>query len=172
MARGRPKKQREVQVSEVIENESVENGTPSISHPVAKSARTGNVIVAMLHNGGMIFRLSGDREVRLNGTKKIVEPNRPIPVGEWGHTSIPVADWEEIKERYGWMKIFKGHASNGYRPLIHEVPDMASFEDFASDNKDARHGLEPVDVDNDPRWPVQVQDSDAGGKGHKRRKNS
>ena len=110
----------------------------------AGAATGGNtVVVALCHPHGIQFILDGGkRRVRLNGNAANLagQPKGILPLGGFGLTEIPVADWEAIKATYGRMEIFK----NG---LCFAHGKRADTLAEADEKAGLRHGREPVSVE-------------------------
>jgi len=112
-------------------------------------ATTGGttVVVALCHPHGIQFILDGGkRRVKLNGNAANLagQPKGILPLGGFGLTEIPEADWEAIKATYGKMEIFK----NGLC-FAHEKRSDTLAE--ADEKAELRHGREPIVVEGDEK---------------------
>ena len=98
------------------------------------------VTVAYNSPHGMIFNVNG-KTVRIKGNAEHLRGKEKgvIPVGRFGYTRIPAADWEAIVKTYGSMAIIK----NG---LMYAEKTRDRAEDRAEEQAKMRHGLEPVDT--------------------------
>ena len=113
----------------------------------AGAATSNTVVVALCHPHGIQFILDGGkRRVKLNGNAANLagQPKGILPLGGFGLTEIPVADWEAIKATYGKMEIFK----NGLC-FAHEKRSDTLAE--ADEKADLRHGREPIVVEGDDK---------------------
>lgn len=111
---------------------------------------TGKVFVCLNQPHGIKFRLKSGRVVHIEGNAAHLRGAEmgKLPVGAYGMTMIPEADWEEIKATYApFMGIFQAG-------LIFASSDRNSAEDQAEDQAETRHGREPVDVSKSATKPV------------------
>ncbi|MCM1513225.1 MAG: hypothetical protein NC112_09000 [Oxalobacter formigenes] len=101
----------------------------------------GNVVVSFNNAHSIIFEVNG-KKVKINGSNESLRgvPDGVLTVGKYGQTVVTKADWEAIKSAYGKMAIF----TNG---LIFAAGDHASAKSRETEQKDLRHGLEPVDTE-------------------------
>ena len=118
---------------------------PETQEDVQKAGAGSNgntVVVALCHPHGIQFLLDGGkRRVKLNGNAANLrgQAKGVLPVGGFGLTEIPEADWQAIQAAYGKMEIFTSglcFASEKRRDVLAEADDKAEL----------RHGREPVDV--------------------------
>ena len=101
--------------------------------------------VRLKHPHGLIFDLSNDRKVALQGSDFHLRGlEKGVLTCGFGKTVVPAKDWQEVLETYPHM--VKDMERKG--TLIYEN-DSASADDHAEDNKAVKHGREPVDVKND-----------------------
>ena len=79
-----------------------------------------------------------------------------LPVGAFGLTRVNADDWAYIEKTYGpHMEIFKSG-------LIFAQARKADAVDEADERAELRNGLEPVDVENDPKAQTEPLESKAG----------
>lgn len=106
----------------------------------AKACGTGMVAVALNRATGIQFALPDGRKVLVNGNAANLRGKEKgvLPVGAFGLTLIPAADWEYIKKAYGGMEIFQ-------HGLIFAAERKADAADEAAEKAEFRHGIEPVD---------------------------
>ena len=104
------------------------------------TATTDMVTVAYNSPRGMDFKI-GNKTVHVNGNAEHLRGKEKgvIPVGRFGYTRIPAADWEAVVKAYGSMAIIK----NGLM-FVEKTKDRA--EDRADEQAEMRHGLVPVDT--------------------------
>lgn len=105
---------------------------------------SGYVYVCLNRPTGIKFKLSGGRVVKIDGNAIDLRgaPIGVLPVGAYGITRVPEADWQEIKAMYSAsMPIFE-------RGLIFASSDMSSATAEAQDKQSLRNGLEPIDSKN------------------------
>lgn len=135
--------------NDVLEAQEVNNQI--LDKEVKEKAKAPNtVVVKMMHPGGAIFRLPGGKRVTLNGCNSSIQGMKftgPMRVGEMGTTVISGDEWEAIKANYSNMEMFK----NG---LIFAETDPERANDKAKERqKQLRHGLEPVKVEDTQTTP-------------------
>lgn len=106
---------------------------------------TDIVHVRLKHPHGIIFDISNGRRVVLKGSDFALRgQEKGILLCGFSKNQVPSADWEEVTKTYsGMISEWKRKGT-----LIYEK-DVASADDHAEDNKDVKHGREPVDVKND-----------------------
>jgi len=104
---------------------------------------SNSVHVRLKHSHGIVFDISSGRKVVLPGSDfHLVGLEKGVLECGFSKTTVPSNDWDEVLAMYGKMPQFR----NG--TLVY-ANDSASADDKAADYKDTRHGLEPVDVEND-----------------------
>lgn len=125
---------------------SEEAATPKAETKRARGV--DNVVVALNYPMGISFNLSKERRVRLNGNAEGLrgKDKGQLPTGAFGLTVISRDDWNEIKAKYGTMRLFRSG-------LIFVSDSKADAEAEAEEKKEMRHGLEPID----PKEDVQLK---------------
>ena len=129
-------------------NKAARNKAPKTIKNTRKA--DGKVFVCLNQPHGIRFRLSGGREVLVEGNAVHLRgaDMGKLPVGAYGMTLISATDWEEIKATYGHcMGIFKAG-------LIFASSDRDSAEDQAEEQAETRHGREPPPRGTGPRLPA------------------
>lgn len=148
------KKNTAATIATAAENAAVELSTPAVE----KTATTvsNSVIVALNNPAGITFDLSGNRRVTLNGNAENLRglDKGHIPVGRFGYSTISRADWNEIREKYGTMRVFR-------HGLCFAADTLHDAEAEAMEKQDTRHGREPVDPKNDPQLKGRVVETSA-----------
>lgn len=127
--------------------------------PVVESEQTtvsNTVVVALNYPLGITFDLSKERRVKLNGNAEGLrgKDKGQLPVGAFGLTVIDRADWEEIKAKYGTMRLFRSG-------LIFVSDSKSNAEAEAEEKKETRHGLEAVDPKKDVQLKGRIVESAA-----------
>jgi len=109
------------------------------------------VAVALNYPGGIDFRLKSGKTVRIAGNAGHLRGKETgvLPVGAFGFTMVPRAQWEELKAVYGRHPLFR----NG---LIYASSDRESAADEAADHAGTRSGFEPVDPERTETSPAPV----------------
>ena len=125
-----------------VENQEVA-GAATKAAPKATQAVKNDMVCVMLNrpqgikflinNGKTVVKINGNA-VNLKGKAKGI-----LPIGGYGMTMVPRAQWEEVKRLYGRIAFFKNN-------LILEANDKASANDMADEYAEVRHGMEPVNV--------------------------
>ena len=117
----------------------------------AKASGTRMVAVALNRATGIQFALPDGRKVLVNGNAASLRGKEKgvLPVGAYGLTLVPAADWEYIKKTYGGMEIF----THG---LIFAAGRKADAADEAVEKAELRHGLEPVDPESTTTKPDEA----------------
>ena len=128
--------------------------------PEAASRATGpdTVMVALNRATGISFRMPDGRRVLIEGNAASLRGREKgvLPVGAFGLTRVNADDWACIERTYGpHMEIFRSG-------LIFAQTCKAGAVDEADERAELRHGLEPVDVENDPRARTEPLQSKAG----------
>lgn len=119
----------------------------------AKAGGTATVAVALNRATGIQFAMPDGRKVLVNGNAANLRGKEKgvLPVGAFGLTIIPSADWDYIKKTYGGMEIFQ----NG---LIFASERKADAMDEAAEKAELRHGIEPVDPENTATTPGDARE--------------
>lgn len=117
----------------------------------AKASGTAMVAVALNRATGIQFALPDGHKVLVNGHAAGLRGKEKgvLPVGAFGLTMVPAADWEYIKKTYGGMEIFQ-------HGLIFAAERKADAADEAAEKAELRHGLEPVDPENTATKPDEA----------------
>ena len=117
-----------------------------------QATKTDTVMVALNRTTGITFPMpDGRKAASLRGKEKGV-----LPVGAFGLTRVNADDWAYIEKTYGpHMEIFKSG-------LIFAQARKADAVDEADERAELRNGLEPVDVENDPKAQTEPLQSKAG----------
>ena len=117
----------------------------------AKVSGTAMVAVALNRATGIQFALPDGRKVLVNGNAATLRGKEKgiLPVGAYGLTMVPAADWEYIKKTYGGMEIF----THG---LIFASERKADAADEAAEKAEFRHGIEPVDPESTTTKPDEA----------------
>lgn len=117
----------------------------------AKAGGAATVAVALNRATGIQFSMPDGRKVLINGNAASLRGKEKgvLPVGAFGLTIIPSADWDYIKKTYGGMEIFQ----NG---LIFASARKADAMDEAAEKAELRHGIEPVDPKNTATKPGEA----------------
>lgn len=129
----------------------------ALTPKVEKSPTVSNtVVVALNYPLGITFDLSKERRVKLNGNAESLrgKDKGQLPVGAFGLTVIDRADWEEIKAKYGTMRLFRSG-------LIFVSDSKSNAEAEAEEKKETRHGLEAVDPKKDVQLKGRIVESSA-----------
>ena len=127
--------------------------------PVVEPTQTtvsNTIVVALNYPLGITFDLSKERRVKLNGNAESLrgKDKGQLPVGAFGLTVIDRADWEEIKAKYGTMRLFRSG-------LIFVSDSKSNAEAEAEEKKETRHGLEAVDPKKDVQLKGRIVESAA-----------
>ncbi len=109
----------------------------------AKDSNSDTVVVALCHPHGITFDL-GKHKVTLNGNAANLrgEPMGILPMGGFGLTTIPRADWEAIQKIVAQWPMYKSgllYANEKREDVLAEADEKAEL----------RHGREPIVVDGD-----------------------
>lgn len=142
MARGK-KKVEEVKQADVYIPQT--EASKSASSKVQGGGNT--VTVALCHPHGIQFILDGGkRRIKLNGNAANLagQPKGILPIGGFGLTEIPEADWEAIKATYGKMEIFKNGLCFAHKKKSDTLAE-------ADEKAELRHGREPINVEGDDK---------------------
>jgi len=109
--------------------------------PETSPAASDMVTVAYNSPRGMEFKING-KTVSINGNAEYLRGREKgvIPVGRFGYTRIPAADWEAIVKTFGSMAIIE-------RGLMFAEKTKDRAEDRAEEQAQMRHGLEPVNTE-------------------------
>ena len=118
----------------------------------AKASGTRMVAVALNRATGIQFALPDGRKVLVNGNAATLRGMEKgiLPVGAYGLTMVPAADWEYIKKTYGGMEIFQ-------HGLIFAAERKADAVDEAAEKAELRHGIEPVDPESTTTKPDEAR---------------
>ena len=127
--------------------------------PVVEPKKTNvsnSIVVALNYPMGITFDLSKERRVKLNGNAENLrgKDKGQIPTGAFGLTVVDRADWEEIKAKYGTMRLFRSG-------LIFVSDSKSNAEAEAEEKKETRHGLEAVDPKKDVQLKGRIVESAA-----------
>ena len=117
-------------------------GASDAARSARDTAARNTVLVALNHPQGIDFELADGRRVRIAGNAAGLRGREKgvLPVGAYGLTEIPAADWEAVTARYGDMPVFASGLIFAARSS-----DEAGAE--AADKAALRHGREPVNPD-------------------------
>ena len=117
----------------------------------AKASGTAMVAVALNRATGIQFALPDGRRVLVNGNAASLRGKEKgiLPVGAYGLTMVPAADWEYIKKTYGGMEIFQ-------HGLIFASERKADAADEAAEKAELRHGIEPIDPESTATKPDEA----------------
>ena len=146
----RPKKSTTKKTEKTVAEKAAVNFSAEVETPKVTKTRASNdsVVVALNYPMGISFNLSRERRVRLNGNAESLrgKDKGQLPSGAFGLTVIAREDWEEIRAKYGMMRLFRSG-------LIFVSDSKANAEAEAEDKKETRHGLEPID----PKEDIQLK---------------
>lgn len=112
-------------------------GTVGDITPVA----VGDMFVFANLQTGQRFTLANGKQVVFNGvpvTDLVGRDGNFIPGGKFGVTKVSAEDWDEIKQTYGEMAMFK----NG---LVFAAKTMDEGQSKALERSGLRHGFEQID---------------------------
>lgn len=140
-----------------VKKTATENVAVKTSATVETAKPASNtVVVALNWPLGISFSLSKERRVKLNGNAEGLrgKDKGQLPVGAFGLTVIPREDWEEIKAKYGGMRLFRSG-------LIFVAESKSNAEAEAEEKKDMRHGLEPIDPKEDTQLKGRIAETTA-----------
>lgn len=89
---------------------------------------------------GHVFLLKNGKEVHINGNANhlIGLEKGILPIGQYGVTELPTADWEAVKSEFGNTKLLKSG-------LVFAQDTAAKARDQATEQAELRHGLEAAD---------------------------
>ena len=132
----------------------VEEPIPAIEP--TRTVVSNTVIVALNNPTGISFDLAGNRTVTLNGNAENLRglDKGHIPAGAFGLTAIDRADWDEIKAKYGHMRLFKSG-------LCFAANSSSAAEAEAKERRDTRHGREAIDPKTDPQLRGRIKETEA-----------
>lgn len=153
MARGRRKNTlSNAQKGPALASENVkamDAGTAALD-AAAGAAGGDTVMVALNRTSGILFSVPGGRQVLIHGNADGLRGMEKgvLPVGAFGLTEVSASDWAYIEKTYGGMELFK----NG---LLFAQKSRADAQAEASEKKDTRNGLEPVDVNATATRPIE-----------------
>lgn len=137
MAKQKVKKaQQEQAAADVYIPNDARDGAAPAAH-----ATGDTVVVALCHPHGIVFDLNG-RKVTLNGNAANLRGQSmgKLPLGGFGLTTLPRADWEAIRKMVARWPLYK----NG---LLYANEKRADVLAEADEKAELRHGREPVIVD-------------------------
>lgn len=123
-----------------------------------QATKTDTVMVALNRTTGITFPMPDGRKVLIEGNAASLRGKEKgvLPVGAFGLTRVNADDWAYIEKTYGpHMEIFKSG-------LIFAQARKADAVDEADERAELRNGLEPVDVENDPKAQTEPLQSKAG----------
>ena len=124
----------------------------------AQATKTDTVMVALNRTTGITFPMPDGRKVLIEGNAAGLRGKEKgvLPVGVFGLTKVNADDWAYIEKTYApHMEIFKSG-------LIFAQARKADAVDEADERAELRHGLEPVDVENDPKARTEPLTGKAG----------
>lgn len=146
----RTKKSTTKKTEKTVAEKATVDLSAEVKTPKTTKTRAGNdnVVVALNYPMGISFNLSRERRVRLNGNAENLrgKDKGQLPTGAFGLTVIPREDWEEIKTKYGMMRLFRSG-------LIFVSDSKSNAEAEAEEKAETRHGLEPID----PKEDIQLK---------------
>ena len=123
-----------------------------------QATKTDTVMVALNRTTGIMFPMPDGRNVLIEGNAASLRGKEKgvLPVGAFGLTRVNADDWAYIEKTYGpHMEIFKSG-------LIFAQARKADAVDEADERAELRNGLEPVDVENDPKAQTEPLQSKVG----------
>ena len=123
-----------------------------------QATKADTVMVALNRTTGIMFPMPDGRKVLIEGNAAGLRGKEKgvLPVGAFGLTRVNADDWAYIEKTYGpHMEIFKSG-------LIFAQARKADAVDEADERAELRNGLEPVDVENDPKAQTEPFQSKVG----------
>ena len=123
-----------------------------------QATKTDTVMVALNRTTGITFPMPDGRKVLIEGNAASLRGKEKgvLPVGAFGLTRVNADDWAYIEKTYGpHMEIFKSGR-------IFAQARKADAVDEADERAELRNGLEPVDVENDPKAQTEPLQSKVG----------
>ncbi|WP_308775753.1 hypothetical protein [uncultured Bilophila sp.] len=130
----------------------------STEQGAAQATKIDAVMVALNRPSGIVFDLPDGCKVLIEGNAASLRGKEKgvLPVGAFGLTRVNADDWAYIEKTYGpHMEIFKSG-------LIFAQARKSDAVDEADERAELRNGLEPVDVENDPKAQTEPLQSKAG----------
>ena len=123
-----------------------------------QATKADTVMVALNRTTGIMYPMPDGRKVLIEGNAAGLRGKEKgvLPVGAFGLTRVNADDWAYIEKTYGpHMEIFKSG-------LIFAQARKADAVDEADERAELRNGLEPVDVENDPKAQTEPFQSKVG----------
>lgn len=130
----------------------------TVPETASQATKADTVMVALNRTTGITFPMPDGRKVLIEGNAANLrgKDKGVLPVGAFGLTRVNADDWAYIEKTYGpHMEIFKSG-------LIFAQARKADAVDEADEKSGLRNGLEPVDVENDPKAQTEPLQSKAG----------
>lgn len=124
----------------------------------ATEGGSGSDVVYVFANleSGQSFKLPGGQIVTIEGmpVSRLKKPDGGFfSGGKYGVTTVDAAAWAEVVRVYGKMKMFTNK-------LVFAAPSLDRGKAMARELGGLRHGLEPVDPENDKRLKSRPKTDD------------